>query len=220
MNVRIDHHGRINVLIAEPDRLGNDTPVLLFLHGRGEAGETVNRLPLVMVHHTPPFQAVLGRLDDVIVVAPQAPHDPESDWQWAPHRKALGDYLATRFGQRKVVATGFSRGGLGVLAMRQMSPRPFAKWAVVDPQAGSDNVLPESPPDSDGWLAYGPQFAPIKTFSQRLAKGLEPANVRATRLKHIELALKAFGGERLGGAQNLYEFLGLRYVPMRKPSRD
>jgi hypothetical protein len=39
-------------------------------------------------------------------------------------------------------------------------------------------------------------------------------------LKHIELALQAFGGERLGGAQNLYEFLGLRYVPMRKPSRD
>ncbi len=220
MNVRIDHHGRINVLIAEPSSIGNATPVLLFLHGRGEAGDTVNRLPLVMVHHTPPFQAVLGRLADVIVVAPQAPHDSESDWQWAPHRKALANYLAARFGRRKVVAAGFSRGGLGVLAMRQMSPRPFAKWAVVDPQAGSDDVLPENPPDPDGWLAYGPQFAPIKAFSQRLARGLEPGNVRSTRLKHIELALKAFGGDRLGGAQNLYEFLGLGYAPIPKPSGD
>ena len=219
MNVTIDRHQRIHVLIVEPDRIASNTPVLLFLHGRGEAGETVHRLPSVMVHHTPPFQAILGRLHGVIVVAPQAPHDPESNWQWAPHRKALANYLASRFGERKVVAAGFSRGGLGVLAMRQMSPRPFEKWAVVDPQAGSDDVLPEARPDPDGWLAYGPQFAPIKAFSQRLAQALEPGNVRATRLKHIEVALNAFGGDRLGGAQNLYEFLGLGYAPTPKPTR-
>ena len=212
MNIRTELHGRIHVLVVEPAKIRKDTPVVLFLHGRGEAGETVNRLPLVLVHHTPPFQAMLGRLRNAIVVAPQAPHDPESDWYWAPHRAQLGNYLAASFGRRRIVATGFSRGGLGVLAMRQMSPRPFERWAVVDPQAGDDEMLPEMRPDPDGWLAYGPQFAPIAAFSRRLADALEPANVRATRMQHIDVALKAFGGDPLGGAGNLYEFLGLEHV--------
>jgi len=213
MNVRIDTRERISVLVVEPDVVGKDTPVLLFLHGKGEAGKTVNRLPLVLVHHTPPFQAILGRLQDVIVAAPQAPHDPESSWNWSPHRRALSDYLAARFGGRRIVGAGFSRGGLGVLQMLQMSPRPFAKWAVVDPQAADDDMLPETRPDPDGWLAYGPQFAPIAAFSQRLATALEPRNVRATDCKHAQIALKAFGGDRLGGGENIYEFLGLKYVP-------
>ena len=211
MKVRIDKHEQLHVLVVEPSNNGQDNPVLLFLHGMGEASESIN-VPLVMVHHTPPFQAILGRLQDVTVVAPQAPHAPDSGWNWSTHVEELCQYLATHFGERKVVATGFSRGGLGVLQLLQACPQLVSKWAVVDPQPGS-NVWPERAPDPDGWLTYGPQIAVIEAFSERLGQRLERRNVRPTNYNHAELALKAYEGDRLGGAENIYDFLGLEYVP-------
>lgn len=212
MKVRIDKHERLNVLVVEPTDGSQDNPVLLFLHGMGEAGESVNRVPLVMVHHTPPFQAILGRLREVIVVAPQAPHAPDSGWNWSSHIEELCRYLAARFGERKILATGFSRGGLGVLQLLQACPQLVSKWAVVDPQPGS-GVFPERSPEPNGWLTYGPQISVIQAFSEQLGQYLESRNVRPTNYNHAELALKAYEGDRLGGVENIYDFLGLKYTP-------
>jgi hypothetical protein len=46
-------------------------PILLFLHGKGEAGSTLGALPLVCIYETPPFQALLGRLPGTVIVAPR-----------------------------------------------------------------------------------------------------------------------------------------------------
>jgi len=211
MKVRIDKHQQLHILVVEPPDDGQDNPVLLFLHGMGEARESINA-PLVMVHHTPPFQAILGRLQDVVVVAPQAPHAPDSGWNWSTHVEALCQYLADHFGERPILATGFSRGGLGVLQLLQACPQLISKWAVVDPQPGS-GVLPQGVPDPDGWLTYGPQIPVIQDFSEHLARRLESRNVRPTSYNHAELALKTYEGDRLGGTESIYDFLGLKYVP-------
>ena len=69
---------QLSALVVEPD-LDQDSPVLLFLHGKGEAGSSLGALPLVCFHQTPPFQAILGRLPGTLVIAPQAPPVPSSD---------------------------------------------------------------------------------------------------------------------------------------------
>jgi hypothetical protein len=47
-------------LVVEPESHQASAPILLFLHGRGEAGSSLNELPMVCVHQTPPFRAGLG----------------------------------------------------------------------------------------------------------------------------------------------------------------
>src|SRR5262245_40719765 len=60
-------------LVIEPKDYSPTTPVLLFLHGAGEVGRISNHIPLVCLHLAPPFQALLGRLSETLVIAPQAP---------------------------------------------------------------------------------------------------------------------------------------------------
>src|SRR5262245_53521574 len=124
----------LQALIVEPAADQATAPVLLFLHGKGEVGASPNELPLVCVHQTPPFQALLGRLPGALVIAPQAlPVPNREDWNWRAHVQGLGAYLAGRFAGRTILATGFSLGGLGVLQLAGAFPRLFARWAVVDP---------------------------------------------------------------------------------------
>jgi pimeloyl-ACP methyl ester carboxylesterase len=211
MKVRIDKHKQLNMLVVEPENKDKDTSVLLFLHGRGEASGSINGLPLVLMHHSPPFQAIMGRLRDVTVVAPQAPHPPDSGWDWSAHLGDISDYLSANFSQRKILATGFSRGGLGVLQLLRASPQTVSKWAVVDPQPG-DGVLPTGSSAPNGWLAYGTEYDSIQAFSQQLSKCLKGENSHFTNYNHPEVALKAYEGAKLGGGKTIYEFLGLEYV--------
>lgn len=206
--VKID---RLNCLVV--DAAANEqSPVLLFLHGRGEASPWLNELPLVCAHLTPPFQAILGRLQGVTVVAPQAPHkkDEKPEWDWSGHLPALHAFLADQFPGRKILASGFSRGGLGVLKLIQRHPGLVTHWAIVDPQPGEE-VLPSQAPD--GWLSYGrdPKYPQLREFSERLKQGMKPENVRATELGHGELALATYSGDGLGGQGNIYTFLGLPF---------
>lgn len=207
----------MRMLLIEPDNPTTDTPILLYLHGKGEASPYENALPLVCNHLSPPFQAMLGRLVNVIVVAPQAPYDPEKDkekklWNWRTHLAKLGRFFEDRFPQRQILATGFSRGGLGVLQLRCEFPNLITKWAIVDPQRGANDaeeikLLPVSSPDKQGWLRYGTdmnhQFS--RTLSDKLASN------KFVALSHREIALAAYQGDKLEGPENLYEFLGLTY---------
>ena len=117
--VRIDNVAGLPALIIEPETTQVQSPVLLFLHGQGEAGSSANEIPKVCIHQTAPFQAILGRLPGTVVIAPQAPPLPnENDWNWAEHVMSLAGFLGKdRFAGRRLVATGFSRGGLGVLQL-------------------------------------------------------------------------------------------------------
>ena len=118
MNVRIDKHNQLNWLVVEPQDDNKTGPILLYLHGRGAASVDLNKILRVLANDSPPFQAIMGRLADVTVVAPQAPYDynPEKKqtaWDWNAYLNDIHAYLLERFPNRKILGTGFSRGGLG-----------------------------------------------------------------------------------------------------------
>ena len=121
----------------------DDTPVLLFLDGLGEVGSSPNPLPLLCLHLSPPFQAMLDRLPNTIVIAPQAPAAPaeiaRESWgkggRWRSHCDQLAELL-TPFAGRRIVTIGFSRGGLGVLQLvrhqiERSRPKSLRRWANV-----------------------------------------------------------------------------------------
>ena len=68
--VRIDNVAGLPALVIEPETTEAQSPVLLFLHGQGEAGSSANEIPKVCIHQTAPFQAILGRLPGTVVIAP------------------------------------------------------------------------------------------------------------------------------------------------------
>jgi pimeloyl-ACP methyl ester carboxylesterase len=216
--------GELPALVVEPDTDQGADSILLFLHGKGEAGSTFGSLPMVCVHQTPPFQALLGRLPRTLVVAPQAPPIPTiDDWNWHEYVKALAEFLADRYANQRVVATGFSRGGLGVLQLVSAYPDLVQAWAVVDPQPGRDQaetnaVLPSPAGAEQGWLRYGffrNRDGAWRTFSSLLRDRLPEKNRDTAELPHVEMAVEAYGGSPLSadaGKQTLYDFLGLPFV--------
>jgi pimeloyl-ACP methyl ester carboxylesterase len=209
---------RFRAFIVEPEDADKNTPVLLFLHGRGEASPYLNEIAKVCFHLAPPLQATLGRLRGVSVVAPQVMARPEDDWNWRDHTKDLGAFLTARFGDRTLLATGFSRGGLGVLQLSRDHPDRVKKWAIIDPQRAIDGdeekrLLPKAG-CKDGWLRYGEGIPSSKPFGDGISQRLDPQNTRFKKgVGHAELALAAYTGDRLEGSKNLYEFLGLQFLP-------
>ncbi|MBL7186546.1 MAG: alpha/beta hydrolase [Phycisphaerae bacterium] len=224
------------VLIVEPEDIAGDAPVLLFLHGKGEAGVSENEVPKVLLHLSPPFQAIQGHLRNVTVVAPLAPHNPgpkgenpEPHWNWREHVDVLHEYMKRRFSQRMLLATGFSRGGLGILQLLEKDSGLFAKWALVDPQRASDadeekrRLVDVLDVNAQGWLIYGENEDDKtgkpkddwrhenKLFSDLLAARLGPEHTLyfGFRLSHPEMARRAHIGEEFNGLENMYEFLGL-----------
>jgi len=152
---------RLSALVVEPELDQDSAPVFLFLHGKGEAGLSIGTLPLVCIHQTPPFQAILGRLPGALVIAPQAPPIPSlDDWNWRDYTMGLAEFLFERYGKRRIVASGFSRGGLGVLQLVSIRPDLLQAWGVVDPQPPRDReemdaILSGEALGARGWLRYG-----------------------------------------------------------------
>ena len=214
----------LHALEVEPDS-GSDSPVLLFLHGMGEAGSSLSELPLVCVHQTPPFQAILGCLPGTLVIAPQAPPVPsKEEWNWRDYVKGLAAFLTDRYAKRRIVATGFSRGGLGVLQIVSAYPDLVQTWASVDPQPARDQVetraiLPSPELATRGWLRYGlyrSRNDAWKSFSSLLFDQLPERNRDVVELSHAQMAVQAYNGSSLtaaAGKENLYDHLGLKFQP-------
>ena len=214
---------QLSALVVEADLDGDTPPVLLFLHGKGEAGSSLSALPLVGVHQTPPFQAILGRLPGTLVLAPQAPPIPNwDDWNWRDYTTGLARFLSDRYPKRRIVATGFSRGGLGVLQLVSSYPDLIQAWGVVDPQPASDRaetelILSGLARGGPGWLRYGEfrnRNEAWKTFSSMLSERLPEENREVAELSHGEMAAQAYSGSPLAsgsGKKNLYDFLGLNF---------
>ena len=218
----------LHALEVGPDS-DQDVPILLFLHGMGEAGSSINELAKVCIHQTPPFQGILGRLPGTVVIAPQAPAVPDIDhWNWREYVNDLANFLAKRYAKRRIVATGFSRGGLGVLQLVSAYPELVQAWAVVDPQPARDqaeiSAIFRSPAiDANGWLRYGiyrNRNDAWKAFSSLLFDRLPEGNRDTVDLPHVEMAVKAYHGNPLSGDGNkksLYDHLGLKFeiAPIR-----
>nr|AWN00243.1 hypothetical protein [uncultured organism] len=220
---------RLFALVVEPDLDEDAAPVLLFLHGRGEAGSSLGALPLVCVHQTPPFQAILGRLPGTLVIAPQAPPIPSwDDWNWRDYTMGLAEFLSERYARRRIVASGFSRGGLGVLQLVSACPDLVQAWGVVDPQPPRDreemNFILSSPAlGARGWLRYGEyrnRSDAWKRFSSMLCERLPEVNRHTTELPHDQMAVQAYCGSPLAAGdskKNLYDFLELKFEPADAP---
>lgn len=205
------------LLIAEPAGTPPSSPVLLFLHGKGEASAQRNELSKVLFHASPPFRALTEELRAVTVVAPQAPRAPEDPWSWREYAEGLGAYLRATFAGRPLLATGFSRGGLGVLQLVRAHPGLVRRWALVDPQKPLDAkeqqaITPSGADRESGWLRFGRQIERNTPFSKYLAGVLPPESSRFVDLPHAELAVRAYRGDALGGSVHLYDSLGLSFV--------
>lgn len=216
------HVDKLPALVVEPDSNVGSAPVLLFLHGKGEAGASPNELPLVCLHQTPPFQAVLGRVRGTLIIAPQAPPLPSKDeWNWRDYVVDLARFIATKWPKRRVLATGFSRGGLGVLQLLEAHPGLVQRWALVDPQPARDQIemkriLPCPKMGREGWLRYGVyrnKDERWREFSTALGTRLPKENCNDLELKHDKMALEAYCGSALAAdpGVSLYHFLGVEF---------
>jgi pimeloyl-ACP methyl ester carboxylesterase len=207
-------------LLAHPDHERPDAPLLIFLHGMGEAGTQPNELPKVLLHQPPPYQSLLGHLPEALVLAPQAPPTPNMEtWNWRQHVAELAAFVEGQFPGRRRVATGFSRGGLGVLQLVARHPNAVEAWAAVDPQPtdGEERAaILASPLARRGWLRYGnfrTRNAAWTDCAAALRAHLPPEDYDHGELDHGTMALRAYQGDRLSDEPKatLYEHLGLRF---------
>jgi hypothetical protein len=206
----------LHALVIEPDSVRADSSILLFLHGKGEAGSSLGSLPLVCIHQTAPFQALLGHLPETLVVAPQAPPIPTiDDWNWREYVKPLAEFLTDRYAKKR-----------GVLQLVSAYPDLVEAWAAVDPQPARDQketnaILSNPAVFEQGWVRYGSfrdRNDAWKTFSSLLLARLPGQNRDIAELPHAEMAVQAYSGSSLSagtGTKNLYDFLGLKFVPSR-----
>ena len=105
-------------------------PLLLFLHGAGERGDTLAR---VATHGPPKFLA--SRPDfPFVVVSPQA--RPDSIWSNLALDALIDDVVARyRLDPDRIYVTGLSMGGYGAWQLAMEFPRRFA--ALVPVSAGA-----------------------------------------------------------------------------------
>jgi predicted peptidase len=145
-------------------------PLMLFLHGAGEAGTNVERLkvlgPPMIVESQPDFPFIL--------VSPQSPVR-----HWDPEKlNAFLDYVIRKYrvDKDRVYLTGASMGGSGTWALAAAQPE---KFAAIVPVCGSGN------PADAARLAR----LPIWVF-----QGAKDPVVHLARAQAMVEAVKAAGG--------------------------
>ena len=103
---------------ADPDR---DWPLLLFLHGAGERGDSLAAVGV----HGPLKERAAGRDLPFVIVAPQVPTG--SRWTVGRVAAALDAAIAQyRVDERRVYLTGLSMGGFGTWEAIMRMPDRFA----------------------------------------------------------------------------------------------
>lgn len=103
-------------------------PLVLFLHGRGECGTDLTRVPV----HGLPKHIAAGQHFPFVVASPQCP--PDSHWPGQLDAlEALLDHLITalKINARQVYVTGLSMGGYGTWHLAARCPQRIAAIAPV-----------------------------------------------------------------------------------------
>lgn len=112
-------------VLPEKYDLQTKYPLLIFLHGRGEQGDDLNR---VQIHG--PFRKVAEMKLPMIIVAPQSPLD---EWWQAESLSAMVDHLLETLpvDKSRVYLTGLSMGGQGTWRLAMQRPEVFAAIAPI-----------------------------------------------------------------------------------------
>jgi len=146
-------------------------PLLVFLHGSGERGESLDAVKV----HGPPKLVAAGADYPCILASPLL----EADGDWTPDRlHALLGVLQARLrvDPDRVLATGLSRGGRGVWNWAAAYPRDLAAMAPVCGFGAAAGVCRASP-------------VPVRAYHGEADTVVSAAGHRA----HIE-AFRACGG--------------------------
>lgn len=108
-------------------------PLMLFLHGAGERGDSLD----LVKKHGPPKLADQGKKLPFIVVSPQC---PSNEWWSVEVLDALLDEAVSKYrGDRdRIVVTGLSMGGFGTWNLAAAYPDRFA---AIAPICGGGNPL-------------------------------------------------------------------------------
>ena len=130
---------------AAPDR---DWPLLLFLHGAGERGDSL----AVVGVHGPLKERAAGRDLPLVIVAPQVPTG--SRWTVGRVAAALDAAIAQyRIDESRVYLTGLSMGGFGTWEAIMRMPERFA--AAVPICGGGLPLGIEAARDVPVWAFHG-----------------------------------------------------------------
>lgn len=108
----------------EPEK---NFPILLFLHGGGEAGDSL----VAIKRNGPPKLIVDGKQFPFLILAPQNPYQKKW-WNTRALKQLLDTIVANnRVDKNRIYLTGLSRGGGAAWEMAVQYPETFAALAVV-----------------------------------------------------------------------------------------
>lgn len=154
-------------LPAGYDENEGDWPLLLFLHGAGERGDSLD----LAKAHGPPRLVEAGQDLPFIVVSPQAPRDT---WWGTDVLNALLDEVVGnhRVDEDRVYVTGLSMGGFGTWALAAAYPQRFAAIAPVC--GGGEPVLACNARNVPTWAFHGAldEVVPLAR-SEEMVRALE-----------------------------------------------
>ncbi|MDO1514267.1 PHB depolymerase family esterase [Maribacter confluentis] len=109
---------------TEPEK---DFPILLFLHGGGESGDSL----VTVKRNGPPKLIAQGKKFPFLILAPQNPNEKKW-WNTRAVKQLLDSIVATnRIDKRRIYLTGLSRGGGAAWELAVQYPETFAAMAVV-----------------------------------------------------------------------------------------
>ena len=134
-------------------------PLMVFLHGTGERGESVRSLGTLLVHSLP-FLAASDRLPEAVAGAPfpfliACPQIGDGAWvDYADRVVGLVDELHDSAGAdpARCCLTGVSLGGGGCWDLAASAP---GRFAAIVPMSGPIRITAETATEPPAWVFHG-----------------------------------------------------------------
>ena len=167
----------LNYRVYTPEEAVNEPPLLIYLHGAGERGDTPDKLDHILRHGIPKLLNE-GREIPAVILCPQCPTNAVWDNVVFAVR-ALIDRVAAEYRilPDRILLTGSSMGGYGTFALALANPTLFA---AVAPISGGNM----------SWRASN-----LKTTPVFAVHGERDTLVPSVCSKQMTDAIKASGGD-------------------------